>query len=269
MKIAVIGCGWLGLPLLEALLEAGHSVIGTSRSAETLTRVAALGGQAVRLSLPDALPEELLGDINALIITLPPGGRQLGQDAPTIYRQRLDALTPLLQRDASMRVIYTSSTGVYGNVTGEVTETTPLAPTTHSGRAVVAAEEWLEQSSATVTILRLAGLIGPDRHPGRFYGGRSRAIPASDAPVNLVHRDDVISAIQLCLTSSLQEGSKEWYNVCAAAHPTKGRFYSAAAAELGLSVAGLIPGGEDGKIINSDKLRALGWQPRWDSLEQL
>lgn len=266
MKIGIIGCGWLGLPLLEALVEDEHTVWGTSRSKETLARVAAGGGRAVQLSLPGPLPEALMADFDALIITLPPGGRQLGEDAPAVYLERLEALAPLLQGATPPHVIYTSSTGVYGTASGAVDETTPTAPVTHSGRAVVAAERWLDNLPVPTTILRLAGLVGPDRHPGRFYGGRSRAIPAADAPVNLVHREDVIAALKTLLAQKPTVHTTAVYNVCAAAHPAKGTFYATASAALGLSVAGQEPGGEDGKIIGSDKLRALGWQPKWDDL---
>lgn len=267
MKISIIGSGWLGLPLLSALVEDGHQVTGTSRQEERLAKIEAAGGVAVELSLPGQLPEELKHDPEVIIITLPPAGRRLGADAPKVYLKSMEVLALLLTAEKPPLVLYTSSTGVYGAVAGAVDETAAVNPNTHSGRAVVAAEKWLEQKANNLIILRLAGLIGPGRHPGRFYGGRSRPVPQADAPVNLVHRDDVIAAIQLLLSRPQDLPAKqEIFNVCAAAHPAKGDFYAAAAAALGLEITGRAPGGRDGKIISSAKLRALGWRPVFDDL---
>lgn len=264
MTISILGCGWLGLPLLSSLAEAGHHVRGTSRNPDTLRAITAGGGEAFDLTLPGEVPATFLAATDVLIITLPPRGRALGDAATENYLQCLRSFeTWLNEADSDRRVIFCSSTGVYGEATGVLTETAPLAPDTASGRAVAAAEDWLQQQTTPPTILRLAGLAGPGRHPGRFYGGRDRPIPEADAPVNLVHRDDVISAIHLLL----RREDAATYNVCAAAHPTKGEFYTAAAASLGLEIAGALPGGAAGKRIDSARLRALSWHPVWDNLE--
>ncbi|MBC6995031.1 NAD(P)-binding domain-containing protein [Neolewinella lacunae] len=263
-RIAIIGCGWLGLPLLADLVAAGYTVAGTSRSPETLSAITAAGGTAWSLQLPEPPPAELLRDCKLVIVTLPPGGRQLGEAATGHYLDQLRALLAPEHFDQSPAVLYTSSTGVYGSTTGRVTEATPVAPDSASSRAVVAAEAWLTEHFEHLTILRLAGLAGPGRHPGRFYGGRDRPIPEGDAPVNLVVQQDVIAAIRHLLAHDLPTGT---FNVCAAAHPPKGTFYTAAAAALGLPVAGQLAGGADGKVVDSTRLRRLGWQPRFDALE--
>jgi nucleoside-diphosphate-sugar epimerase len=139
-------------------------------------------------------------------------------------------------------------------------------PSTNSSTAVAAAERLLQEHVASLTILRLAGLVGPGRHPGRFYGGRDRAVPQSDAPLNLVHREDVIRAIELVIDRDLWGMT---LNVCAADHPKKGKFYQTAAEALGLSVAGLLPGGGEGKVIRSTKIRQLGWLPKYDQAPDL
>lgn len=267
MKISIIGSGWLGFPLLKSLVEDGHEVIGTSRNPERLAQIEAVGGVGVELALPGPVPEALQHTPEVIIITLPPGGRQLGEDAPTVYLKRLEALIPLLTTANPPFVVYTSSTGVYGAAAGAVDETTAVNPNTHSGRAVVAAEQWLQDKVAHLAILRLAGLVGPGRHPGRFYGGRSRPIPQADAPVNLVHQADVIEAVRCVLSvPGIFASGSQIFNVCAAAHPPKGEFYAAASAALNLEIAGREPGGEDGKIISSARLRTLGWQPQHDDL---
>lgn len=264
LSISLLGCGWLGLPLLKSLVADGHRVRGSSRNPDTLKAIQAAGAEAFNIDLPQALPPAFTAGCDVLIFTLPPGGRQLGALAAAQYLEQLSSLGSWLKLPAGPAVIYTSSTGVYGETQGLVTEKTSPRPATHSSTAVLAAEAWLAATGCPLTILRLAGLIAPDRHPGRFYGGRDRPIPQADAPVNLVHRDDVIAAVRLLLGRT--DLGSDTYNVCAAAHPTKGDFYAAAAAALGLKIAGRDRGGADGKIISSAKLRAIGWQPGRDDL---
>lgn len=263
LSISILGCGWLGLPLLCSLVDAGHDVKGSARRPEPLTAIKAAGGTPFRIDLPGEIPEDFIGGTDsALIITLPPRGRQLGTAATEHYLACLQSVSRACGENQP-RVFFTSSTGVYGDAKGEVTEATPPQPNTHSSRAVLAAEEWLQRKFTDLTILRLAGLIAEDRHPGRFYGGRDRLIPNSEAPVNLVHRADVISAIRLLLK---KPQSKKLFNVCAASHPAKGAFYKRAANSIGLQVPGFKPGGKGDKIISSHALRELGWAPLHENL---
>ncbi len=266
-NISILGCGWLGLPLLQTLAKAGYPVRGSSRSPATLRAIEVAGGQAFALDLPGPIPPAFLAYTDVLIITLPPRARKLGSEKAMEVMNT--ALLPFTQGQAGLtkpeQVIYTSSTSIYGAAAGEVTETTPLdLVTAPSGLALHLAETQLTDTFPNSLVLRLAGLVAADRHPGRFFGGRGRLIPQADAPVNLVHRQDVISAIQLLLEK--ESTGSEVYNVCAAAHPTKGTYYAAAAAALGLDVAGRQAGGANGKVISSQKLRDLGWQPLWDDL---
>ena len=207
MNISILGCGWLGLPLLKSLVAEGHHVNGSSRGPETLAAIEAAGGHAFHNDLPDQINRGFFGSMfSTLIITLPPRGRSLGEEATAHYLECLQAI-PLVHTRSSPRIIFTSSTGVYGNTSGMLTETSPLQPVTHSGRAVVAAENWLGSTASTYAVLRLAGLVAPDRHPGRFYGGSNRSIPQADAPVNLVHRDGVIAAIHLLLKKVIHQNT--------------------------------------------------------------
>lgn len=284
LNISILGCGWLGMPLLESLVTAGHKVSGSSRDLDKLVAIQKAGAKAFLVDLPKEIPSEFVEGCEVLIVTLPPQGRRLGDKTTDDYVGKLIALHEYLDREQQPKVIFTSSTSVYGAAKKHVTERTPTRPVTYSGKAVDAAERVLRKLIPGMVILRLAGLIGPGRHPGRFYGGRERPVPEADAPVNLVHRDDVIGAILILLerylflemdfskaddsVQRLFEMKAEYlqpvFNVCAFAHPTKRDFYTAAAGPL--KIAGFSPGGADGKVIDSSKLRALGWQPKWDDL---
>ena len=96
--------------------------------------------------------------------------------------------------DQTKQLIYISSTGVYGNSDGSwVTEQTPPAPVRPGAKACLEAETLIANSSFgdRSTILRLAGIYGPDRIP------RLAAIEAKqwsslspNGHINLIHVDD-------------------------------------------------------------------------------
>ena len=251
--VAVLGTGWLGLPL-SIDLAGRYSVAGSYRRAETRDELLAGGVTAYRLDLPsaaDALPAFLDG-ATFLVVTLPPGGRQYGAATADRY---LESLAPLRDYLPGLHVIYTSSTSVYGKGrTGVVTEESPVAPDTYSSDAVVKAEAYFLRHGGRCTVLRLGGLYGPGRDPVRFFR-RLPAIPDGDAPVNMVRLDGVLRAVDLIL----ETGETGIFNVCSGGHPTKRQFYGNLYAAAGLPVKDFIPGGADGKRVNSAKLSQLGW----------
>lgn len=260
-NIAILGSGWLGLPLIDHLATLGHNVRASYRREANRADIIEAGGDPYLLDLPDldSPLNAFLLDVDALIITLPPGGRTLGDRTTEVYLAALNALDGMLTK---LHLVYTSSTGVYGSeVTGIVNETTPPAPSTNSSKAVVAAEQWLSQQTVQLTVLRLAGLFGPGRDPSGFFRRRD-VIPNGDAPVNLVHRHDVLRAVELVLDKQLY-GT---FNVCALTHPTKRAFYTSHLRQAGLPQKDFTEGGADGKVIDSTKIRQAGWAPRHDEL---
>ena len=264
-KVGILGVGWLGLALAERLVARGvtvHAAATTETKRQSVSD--SLGAAVFVVDLPRVTPSDFFSELTDLVVTIPPGGRKFGAEATDHYLRGLRALLPILSNRPTLRVIYCSSTGVYGSAEGPVTEATPVAPDTHSGRAVVAAERLFTDAGCPLVILRLAGLVGPGRHPGRFFGGKNFPISQSDAPVNLVHQADVVSAIELILATPTITGV---YNVCAAAHPSKAVFYGAAAGAVKLAINGSKPGGNNGKVVSSEKLRKLGWAPQIDDLD--
>lgn len=249
-QVTIIGTGWLGEPLAAGLVGS-YDVTAGYRREELRQRLLGMGVNAVRIDLPGTLPD--LRSTRKLILTLPPGGRQYGAETTERY---LDMLRPLAPWLPGMHVVYTSSTGVYGSRRGgRVTEETPVDPDTDSGRAVVAAEEWLGRTAGGCAILRMGGLYGPGRDPVRFFA-RAEAIPQADAPVNMLSLGAAIAAVRTLLDS----GKTGIFNACSARHPSKRTFYGELYRAAGLDPKPFLPGGEGGKRIDSSKLRRLGWQ---------
>ncbi|OAV43470.1 NAD-dependent epimerase/dehydratase family protein [Lewinella sp. 4G2] len=266
LKVAILGTGWLGTALAKSLCDRGlqvHAAKTTEAGRDELAQ--ALPLRAFVVKLPEPIPAAFLVGITHLVITIPPGGRRFKEATTEKYLEQIRAITQACSdRTKSLRVIFCSSTGVYGSTSGTVDEETEVAPETHSSRAIVTVEDYLRSTFPRLTILRFAGLIGPGRHPGRFYGGKEMAVSRADAPVNLIEQQDAVTAIELAI---LDHDILGVYNVCAAAHPTKRAFYGAAAGALQLDIKAFEPGGEGDKRIDSQKLRAAGWAPKNDGLK--
>ncbi|WP_116125495.1 hypothetical protein [Lewinella sp. IMCC34183] len=251
--VAILGTGWLGLPLLTDL-AGDHAIRGSCRSPSGAEAIRAAGGQPYDIDLPAAAGElpAFLDGADTLVITLPPGGRTHGERTTEYYLSALAPLAPFLRN--GLHVLYTSSTGVYGNaVTGTVTETTPVAPDTASSRATVAAERWLREHAPSLAILRLGGLFGPGRDPIDFFR-RREAIPEADAPVNLIGQQRAVAALRFVITRRVTG----IFNLCAADHPSKREFYGDRYRAAGRPPKPFLPGGGAGKRIDSTKFRLLG-----------
>ena len=102
------------------------------------------------------------------------------------------------------QIIYVSSTSVYGQADGNtVDESTPPNPLTEGGRCCLQAENLLRtlcadrHPSTAVTVLRMAGIYGPDRLLRRIADLKARAPLAvqPDHPLNLIHVDDAVRMI--------------------------------------------------------------------------
>ncbi|AUH01128.1 NAD(P)-dependent oxidoreductase [Prodigiosinella confusarubida] len=240
-KVSIIGLGWLGMPLALALLGRGYHVVGSKTTDDGVAAAQLSGIDCYRLQLTPEL-ECGAGDLavllqtDALIITLPPS--RTAQNGES-YMQAVQQLVDSALAYGVPRILFTSSTSVYGRTYGRVKENSPLQPETMTGKALVELEQWLHAlPNTSVDILRLAGLVGADRHPGRFLAGR-RNLPNGSHGVNLVHQEDVIAAILLLL--QLPQGG-HLYNLCAPEHPARQDFYPAQARNMHLDPPQFLPG---------------------------
>ncbi|HEV3344088.1 MAG TPA: SDR family oxidoreductase [Pirellulales bacterium] len=202
----IVGCGYLGHRVARRWLAAGDLVYAVTRRAE---RAAAWQGEGIRPIVADVTRPETLAGLPAVDSVLYAVGHDAtsGQTHQASYagglRNVLGALSPNFRR-----LIYISSTGVYGDRRGDwVDEETPCEPQRAAGQACLAAERMLEEHrlAQRAVILRLAGLYGPDRIP------RQTALLAGDpidAPqhgfLNLIHVDDAVEAVLAAASADLQ-----------------------------------------------------------------
>lgn len=229
-KISILGCGWLGFPLAQYLIENDFCIKGSTTTAAKFDLF--LENKIIPFAI-DLTENEIKGEIKAfldasevLIIAIPPKLRQSNAEN---FVSKIQLLIPHIQQSTIQKVLFISSTAVYGDSQQDVDENSSTNPNTESGKQLLEAEQLL-QSKFSTTIIRFGGLIGPGRNPARFLSGQ-QSIENPDAPVNLIHLDDCISIIY----NILQKQS--WgttFNAVAPQHPTRKAYYTNKATELSL-----------------------------------
>ncbi len=253
-NVSVLGCGWLGLPLAEALVRSGFSVKGSVTLVEKSDQLITLGIEPFLLILERGhveLSSPRFFESEVLIVNIPP--RRV-PDIETVFPEQIGQLIFLLEKYGIGKVIFVSSTSVYPDTGGfVVSEDSNLPPEKASGRALLKAEKMLMQNGRfKTTVLRFGGLIGPGRDPSRFLT-RKKEIINGNVPVNLIHQEDCIRIILGLIEN------EEWgdvFNACGPVHPLKKEFYGLASAVSGIKAPTFedteqVPGH---KIVDSSKL---------------
>jgi nucleoside-diphosphate-sugar epimerase len=233
-QISILGCGWLGLPLAKSLLQNGFSIKGSTTSLEKMSPLQSAGITPFLLRLAEHQISESIADFLAdsqiLIINIPP---KLRGGSTENFVAKITTLLPFIENSTIEKVLFVSSTSVYGDDNDLVTEDTPLNPDREGGRQLAIVENVLQKNSQfQTTILRFGGLIGEDRNPVRFLSGREN-IENPNAPINLIHQDDCIGIIEKIIALNPWN---ETYNAVAPFHPSRQEYYTQKATELNLAL---------------------------------
>lgn len=230
-SVSILGCGWLGLPLAKDLINSGYEVKGSTTSAKKLSSLMANKIIPFQIILdPDLKGENLKSffESDYLIINIPPPRNPNPQE---FHLKQIQSVINGLKKARCRKILFVSSTSVYGNTNSEMDEDSPVNPETASGKALVKVEDYLRtETDFNVTIIRFGGLIGEDRNPAHFFAGRKN-IPGGNTPVNLIYQKDCIGIIKSVIENDIWG---ETINGVCPYHPTKKEFYSKAAATLNL-----------------------------------
>jgi nucleoside-diphosphate-sugar epimerase len=92
-------------------------------------------------------------------------------------------------------------------------------------------------------------LTGYDRFLARHFAGK-KGLPNGGWPVNLVHRDDVVEAINRLVL----EKKSGIYNICAPNHPSKKDFYINQCKKYGYELPEFTEDASTGKVVSTAKL---------------
>jgi nucleoside-diphosphate-sugar epimerase len=263
-QISLLGCGWLGLPLAKKLIAEGYPISGSTTSENKLSILKDAGIKPFLVSLESKSVSEsvtaFLAESEILIIDIAPKLRAVSPDPEEkVFVEKIKNLIPLIEQSPVKKVLFVSSTSVYGDDNDLITEATTPNPETESGKQLLLAEEILQKNqNFQTTILRFGGLIGEDRHPVKFLAGKEN-LENPDTPVNLIHQNDCISIIEKIMK---QSAWNEVFNAVAPFHPTREDYYTQKAKEQNLLLPKFSPGKSNiKKTISSEKIeKSLNYQ---------
>lgn len=258
MNITIIGGGWLGQPLAKRLIESGHDVVATKRSAGGMSALKTNGIDSKIYRLGDDLASPDIVSLlssDVMIINIPPGRKTF---EPFVFISDMQALISEAKMCGTSHVIFISTTAVYGNQSRTVYEYSDLEPVTSSAKAHIEIEKHLRKTFAEHgCVLRLAGLVSEDRHPARSLSGR-QDIDNGQQVVNLVHQQDVMNALCAIVEKEIYGHT---LHLCATEHPSRAQYYCDAASKMDLPLPSFNPvqAQNPGKSINCDlTLKTLG-----------
>jgi nucleoside-diphosphate-sugar epimerase len=276
----IIGCGDIGQRLAQLLFERGTAVTGWVRSDASAAALQARGITPMTLDL-DAAGHTTTYRLDAppdwLFWFAPPPNT--GDTDPRI-RRFLDRL-----KQPPRRLIYLSTSGVYGDCDGHwIDEAAPLQPKSERGQRRLDAETAVQAYAAAhgidALILRVPGIYGPGRLPEARLREARPILRAEDAPyTNRIHADDLAAAALIVAQSDVAGGA---YNVSDGQPTSMTDYFLRCAALLGLPAPPQVDLAEarrslspmlmsfldESKRLRNDRLRALGWLPRYPGLAE-
>jgi len=207
MRILIVGCGYVGLPLGAELVRLGHEVFGLRRNPAADNELKAAGIQPLfgDVTKPDEL-KNLPRDFDWVVNCVAAGGD--AENYREVYFNGTKNLIEWLAPNPPKKFVYTSSTSVYAQNDGsQVKESSATEPTAETSKILVETEKNLFDAAALkkfpAVILRVAGIYGPDR--GHWFNQflKDAAHIEGDGArfLNMIHRDDLVGCIIVALKS--------------------------------------------------------------------
>lgn len=224
-SISICGAGWLGYPLACTLVDLGYTVSASTTSSSKLDVLTSSGISPFLFSIQPDDQDLLFSDFfktDVLVITLP---FKRSFESPDDYMKQISLLLSSTPEDTY--VIFTSSTSIYSDTNDWVTEGTELTQLSARQDVLLDVETLILNRKGTV--LRLAGLYGPNRLIGGFLRHVKQPKPGN-VPVNLVHLDDVVSIITTLIKAPQPDSL---FNVVSDCHPTRRELYTYHAEQQG------------------------------------
>lgn len=238
MRVLIVGCGYVGLPLGEALVRQGHEVVGVCRGAEGGERMRGAGLVPV---VGDLTSEEFRlpgGRFDAVLFTASAAGGDMVGQVEAERRLRMEGMVRLvgqLSAEPPGKFVYAGSKAVYGQQDGSVVkETSETRPEGERGRVWLEAERWLLGAGRAVgpVVMRVGDVYGPGRelYLEALAKNRLRIPGAGQRHLNFVHRDDVVGGMLAALKSGR---AGEVYNLVDDEPVRETQFFSWLAETLG------------------------------------
>ena len=232
--LLIIGCGDVGMRVLP-LVRGRWRVLALTSSPDRIGALRAAGAVPMLANLDDAATlRRLAGLADAVLHLAPPPGQ-----GATDHRTR-HLLQVLACRSRPARLVYGSTTGVYGDCGGaQFDETRAVHPATDRAKRRVDAEAQLRQAGLALgtrcSVLRIPGIYATDRTGGHPRDRVARGAPVlaaeQDVHTNHIHADDLARA---CVAALFRGAPQRRYHVSDDSDSKMGDHFDAIADRYGL-----------------------------------
>ena len=249
-KIGIIGCGWLGFPLAKLLLNKNYLIKGSSTSKEKLLE---LKSNKIDPYYIEITEKRIIGDIDSfldeidvLIINIPPKIKSLPSEN---YSKKIQLIANKAEKRLINKIIFISSTSVYGSNQGKINSSTNPIPNSKNGVEILQSEKIISKNK-NCTIIRFGGLIGSNRHPVHSLTKKNEVLNPK-APINLIHLEDCIQIIYSIILKEV------WGKICLGVspyHPTREDYYNTKCEALGLKRINFVNDNTINKEVTDSKI---------------
>ena len=210
MRLAIIGCGYVGSRVACLWHEAGNEVTVTTTSPNKISALQTISSKVVILTGDDsATLQQVISDRDVVLLSI--GSKQR---TPQVYRQTYletaqNLVAAVKAGTGVKQIIYTGSYGVVNDKSGgTIDETVAIKPKDEFGEILYQTEQVLlsaANANLKTCILRLSGIYGEGRELIKIFGrvaGTTR--PGSgDRYTNWVHVEDIVRAIDFAKEQQL------------------------------------------------------------------
>ena len=270
-RILIAGCGYVGEATADYFYGAGWEVEGWTASKDSAEKLSAkpYSTRAVDISDRDQV-SAAVEDFDAVIHCASTRGGNVD-----LYRcVYLEGARNLIARFTGSTFLFTSSTSVYAQKNGEqVTEESAADPLHETGKVLREVENVVLEHGGIV--VRLAGIYGPGRSSllRKFLEGQAQIDSVTERFINQVHRDDIASALFFLLNRRMESQVRAIFNIVDNQPMLERECYEWLAARLHRPLPDVTASrparkrGDSNKRVSNQKLRALGWEPRYPSFQ--
>jgi len=235
MKVAIIGCGYIGYELAKDLYEKDYTITCTTKNPQSIEKLKKSSQKSLIMLGNDKNEMQIILDNNDVIIITVEA--DTSNEFEETYLQTAKTIKACAQTSAPKTIIYTSKSSIYGNHSGMwVDESSSLNGQDEDSKVLIETEKTLTSLTELgfkICILRLAQIYGPQREiKDLFKKIYKTSIPGhGDYYTNMVHQKDVVRAI----TYSIEHNIEGIYNIADDEHPTMQEFANLICLKLNLT----------------------------------
>jgi nucleoside-diphosphate-sugar epimerase len=257
--LLIVGCGDVGLRVLR-LLRSRLRVLALTSSPERAPRLRAAGAVPLSGNLDDARSLGRLAGLADWVLHLAPPRAEGATDVRTAA-----LLQALARNPRTRRIVYASTSGVYGDAGGaRFDETRSIDPATPRARRRADAEARVRchgrAFGVRASVLRVPGIYALDREGGdpreRVRRGAPLLAADDDIYTNHIHADDLARA---CIAALFRAAPQRVYHVNDDSQLKMGEHFDAVADAFGLARA---------PRLSREALRASVSQAQWSFLSE-